>query len=215
MIERVRLPEVADQDRVAAAFAGRERDAAAVGQPLGEEKASKIFIKVLDTGGNVSSVQFWVKRSEAMESYVGQPYQYDFKYDVDNKIETADLNLFLPKGVLYESLPFQYHTTPDASSGIYSPIHHLHNGQTPAHRYFDLSLRPYNLPEALRGKAVIAFCGAGARRFVARRHRLPPSPRPRQCGHRDGGPASTPLPPLSENAANNRHANRSAGRWQR
>lgn len=129
--------------------------------PLYREKASKISIKVLDTGGNASMLEFWVKRNEAMESYASQPYQYEFNYDVDNKIETNDLSLFLPQGVLYESLPFQYNTMQDASSGIYSPVHHLHNNRTPAHRYFDIALRAYNLPDALRSKAVVAHCGSG------------------------------------------------------
>lgn len=129
--------------------------------PLYLEKASKVKMKVLDTGGNTSTLEFWVKRSPNMESYVGQPYQYEFRYDTDNKIETADLQLSIPEGVLYETIPFQYRTTQDASSGIYSPVHHLHNTQTPVHRYFDIALRPYAIPEHLKDKAVVAHCGAG------------------------------------------------------
>lgn len=129
--------------------------------PLYVEKASKVRMKVLDTGGNTSILEFWVKRNPNMESYVGQPYQYELRYDTDNKIETSDLQLSLPEGVLYETVPFQYRTTQDVSSGIYSPVHHLHNTQTPVHRYFDIALRPYAIPEALKGKAVVAHCGAG------------------------------------------------------
>lgn len=129
--------------------------------PLYKEKASKINIKVMDTAGNATNLQFWAKRSENMESFVSQPYQYEFAHDNDTRLELEDLQLSIGKGTLYETLFFQYRTTPDESTGIYSSVHHLHHEKTPVHRHFDLALRPRNLPDALRDKAVVARCDGG------------------------------------------------------
>lgn len=45
----------------------------------------------------------------------------------------------LPQGALYETLPFEYKTTPDESQDADSPTYHLHNARTPAHRYFEIA----------------------------------------------------------------------------
>jgi hypothetical protein len=127
-----------------------------------KEKPVKIRLKVADVAGNSNTLVFWVKRDEnAMETFLSAPYQFEFPFDADSRFDLDGFSLVMAKGSLYEKLAFQYNTTPDESSGVYSPVHHLHNSRTPVHKYFDLSIRPTNLPAELRSKAVIANCGDG------------------------------------------------------
>ncbi len=125
------------------------------------EKPVKVTLKVMDAYNNTSTLTFWALRGEAIETFPAPPYQYDMAYDTDNRIEREDFSLFMPKGALYESLHFQYETTPDPSFGVYSATYRVHDDQTPAHKYFDISLKPINIPPTLRDKAVIAYCGDG------------------------------------------------------
>ena len=129
--------------------------------PLSVDKPVKVTLKVMDAAGNTSHVNFWVKRNEVMETIAGPPYQYELPWSAESRIDLEDFTMVLPKGALYENLQFQYKTTHDESNGIYSSMHHLHDKNTPVQKYFELSIRPRNLPEALRSKVVIANCGEG------------------------------------------------------
>lgn len=127
-----------------------------------QDKPVKIRIKISDASGNSNTLIFWVIRNEnAMETFTSEPYQFELPYDADSRIDLDGFSMAMTKGTIYEKLAFQYSTTPDESSGIYSPMHHLHDDRTPVHKYFDLSIRPGNLPPELRNKAVIANCNEG------------------------------------------------------
>lgn len=128
---------------------------------LSKDKPVKINLKITDAAGNASSLTFWAKRDDNMEVIAGQPFQFELPWDAESRIDLEDFSMTMPKGALYETLGFQYKTTPDESSGVYSSMHHLHDTRTPVHRYFELSIRPRNLPADLRSKAVIANCGDG------------------------------------------------------
>jgi Peptidase family M23 len=129
---------------------------------LYREKPVKVTIKATDASGNSSTVYFWALRDdENMETFVGTPYQYEFKRTIENRIDTDDFSLLMGKGVLYEDLKVEYVTDIDNSTGIYSSVHHIHDNQTPVHKSFEVSIKPYSLPEALKSKAIIAQCGNG------------------------------------------------------
>ncbi|MEO1408841.1 MAG: M23 family metallopeptidase [Bacteroidota bacterium] len=125
---------------------------------LAQGRAKKITMKVYDVAGNSSQTEFWVRRGPVKET-VTTPYNYLLPYDEENLIKTEDLRLYLPKGTLYENLYFRYHSSKEKSEGLYSAVHHLHQAQVPIHRYFDLAIQPHDLPDSLRSKAYIAFCG--------------------------------------------------------
>ena len=125
---------------------------------LHQGKASKIKMVVKDVEGNSSTLQFWVKRGEVKEP-TSEVFNYILPYDEDNKIETEGMSLYLKQGTLYENLYLKYTTTLDESEGVYSPVHQLQDFKTPAHRYFDIGILPYGLPENLKNKAFIAYCG--------------------------------------------------------
>ena len=129
---------------------------------LQKDKPVKIRLKISDATGNSFSLIFWALRDDnAMESFVSAPYQFQLPFDADSRVDLDGFSMALTKGSLYEQLGFQYNTTVDESSDVYSPVHHLHDTRTPVHKYFDLSIRPTHLPEALRNKAVITNCGDG------------------------------------------------------
>ncbi len=128
---------------------------------LYKDKPVKINLKVTDAGGNTSTINFWALRDETVETIPAMPFQYDFNYQTENNITLNDFNLQLPLGALYESLRFQYSTSPSDEPGQYSPLHHLQDTRTPLHKYVEIGLKPTNLPEGLRSKAVIAACNEG------------------------------------------------------
>lgn len=127
--------------------------------PLSVSNPTQVEIKVMDAGGNTSLIKFKLSRSENMEVADPVAYQYVFPYAQDNTIENGDFSLFMLKGSLYEDLKLKYYNTPDASNGMYSQVHHIHESSTPVHKYYEIGIIPQNLPEALRSKAVIARCG--------------------------------------------------------
>ena len=126
--------------------------------PLSVSQKTDIEIKVADAAGNISVVKCGLQRSETMETYPEEDYQYQLVWNEENKFTNGDFSFSMPKGSLYENLPLKYHTTADESQGVYSAIHHLHNNKTPVHKFFEIGIVPANLPETLRSKAVIARC---------------------------------------------------------
>ena len=129
---------------------------------LFKEKPVKITLKVADALSNVKSLTFWALRDDtAMETFASLPHQQMLAYDADTHVDFGNFSMTMPKGALYESLALQYTTLTDDDPNVYSAIHHVHDDHTPVHRNFDLSIRPDRLPDHLRSKAVIAYCGEG------------------------------------------------------
>ncbi|MCC7504865.1 MAG: M23 family metallopeptidase [Saprospiraceae bacterium] len=127
-----------------------------------KEKPVKVNLKAVDAAGNAASITFWVLRADPVEQAPPAPYQYQLVHNVENHLDLADFSLTLPAGSRYENLAFQYETTPDESQGVYSNMHHLHDRNTPVHKYFDLSILPQKqVPPELKSKAVVARCGRG------------------------------------------------------
>jgi Peptidase family M23 len=129
---------------------------------LYQDRPIKIQIRATDPNLNASDLTFWVIRDDQnMETFNSEPYQYELPYDQESKIEQLDFSMSVPKNCFYETVLFRYATTPDYSNGSYSSVHHLHDEATPVHRYFEIAIKPENLPEELRSKAIIADCGDG------------------------------------------------------
>jgi len=129
---------------------------------LAKDKPVKIKLKVTDAGGNSSVINFWALQSEIEEPLpLAIPFQYFFDYQKENTIALENFNLRMPIGTLYESLQFRYTASASDEKGQYSPLHHLQDTRTPLHKYIEIGIKPDNLPEDLRSKAVIAACNDG------------------------------------------------------
>ncbi len=118
--------------------------------PLYQGRITPIVIEAADAYGNTSILRFWVRRGEVLPAAFSS-YQRLLPWDAPNRIEMEGLSFELPNGTLYENLYFQYSVSP----GPLAPVHHLHNDETPLHRYCTLRLQPTALPAGLTSKAVI------------------------------------------------------------
>ena len=124
---------------------------------LHKNKASKITMIAKDIAGNNRKLEFWVKRAE-VKSFDKAPYNYLLPYEEENIIDNDALYAYFPKGTFYENLYLQYRSSTEKSSNVYSAVQHVHDYETPVHKYYDLAIRPTNLPDHLRDKAFIAYC---------------------------------------------------------
>ncbi|MFN4081692.1 MAG: M23 family metallopeptidase [Saprospiraceae bacterium] len=122
---------------------------------------TEIELKVADPFGNSAALRFWIRRSETLEDIQDPVWQYEINHQADFNLEMPRFSMSLPKGALYEPLKFRYRTETSTSPSVYSEVHCLHDRETPVHRYFEIAIRPDNLPPELKSKAVIARTGDG------------------------------------------------------
>jgi hypothetical protein len=118
-----------------------------------------VRIEVNDTRQNSCELNFVMKGEDAKhiinvpEYSEHEPQAYWLFYN-ENKLETDKFSISVPKNVLYDNINFSYGYS-HSSVGMYSPIIHVHNKYTPAHRNYMLSIRADSLPVSLYDKALI------------------------------------------------------------
>jgi len=121
----------------------------------------KISYQVSDLNGNRSTLTFFVE-SHPPAPVGGRPEQGSvatgtlMTWKEDNLFQQADFKLKVPGEALYEELYFNYKSDPPVN-GYYARIHNVHNKYTPLHTWCDLWIKPVNLPEKLKEKAVIVY----------------------------------------------------------
>jgi hypothetical protein len=122
-----------------------------------------ITYEVKDVPGNTALLSFRVKsEKESQQSAVNsqsstvnrQLSTANFNYATPNHFETPSVILDAPAGAFYDSFAFKYDST-QKIAGTFSPVHRIHDKFTPVHDYITLSIKPRNLPERLRDKALI------------------------------------------------------------
>lgn len=128
---------------------------------LEKNRAKKIEYIVKDSYENTSKLRFYIRRAEVKPQDVQQSYNYLLPYTERNLIQNGDFEVDFPKGTFYEDLYLNYQVSYEKSDDTYSPIYHLGDRIIPMHRYFTVGIRPVDLPEHLRDKAVIASCPEG------------------------------------------------------
>ncbi len=126
------------------------------------DQPSKITMVARDVAGNTSKLEFQVQRGEVPRPEP-RAYNYVLLHDQENAIEKYSMRVSFPKGSFYETLYMNYTADEEKSDGVYSAVHSLHDYRTPVHRYFNLAIRPTLLPDKLKDKAFIAYCGKGER----------------------------------------------------
>ena len=126
---------------------------------LYERQPRQLTFTVSDANGNSSEVSLWVRRDAATDPPVPErTYQYYLPHDERNVIENSGLRAEMQPGTFYQDLYLRYFVTPDESPDLYSNTYHLHEYTEPVHRWYTLALRPTDLPDSLRSKALIAYC---------------------------------------------------------
>ncbi|MEE4196060.1 MAG: M23 family metallopeptidase [Bacteroidales bacterium] len=124
--------------------------------PFGNDEVHQIKVVATDVYGNKSTLVFAVK------SYANLPLPDLRKtknktlmhWDQENTFETSDIKVVIPPRALYDTLDFNYQTSPGPEHA-FSEIHHVHSEYTPLHKQMELSLKPGNLPAKLTEKAFI------------------------------------------------------------
>jgi len=123
---------------------------------LKDDRVHRLKYIVMDTKGNVSTLEFQVKYDPS--SVIARPKTegiQDFYYDRQNEYSTADVKITIPEGSLYSSIAFNYSESAKPARG-YSKIHHVHTRLIPLHSGFNLSIRPDStLRPDLQEKALI------------------------------------------------------------
>ena len=120
----------------------------------------KMTLKAVDANGNTASITFWAQRTVATDIISLPAFDYLLPWDAESRIDLDGLTLVLPKGALYETLPFLYLRRPEKPAGAWSPVHQIHHKNTPLHAAFQLKISPsVPIPEKLRPKALIARVG--------------------------------------------------------
>lgn len=142
------------------AFSGYRKGKGPIALQPGE--AVRVRLLAGDISGNETELGFWLKRIPG-EAQPQRPfYNYQLPFDEESIIQAPSLFLHFPEGSFYEGLFLHYEPVLEDSYGVYSLVHHVHHPGTPVHHPFGIAIRPTLLiPDHLRAKAFIAYCGNG------------------------------------------------------
>ncbi|TDS10355.1 M23 family metallopeptidase [Sphingobacterium paludis] len=129
---------------------------------LNEDKVYDVKYVVKDIQGNCSELNFQVKNETMLSNRANKNLGVAlFRYNKDNQYETADMQIQMPTGVLYDDLDFEYKTSAQPVGG-YSLTHQVHHSLIPLFSSYNLRIKPTNLPAHLQSKALIASAENGA-----------------------------------------------------
>ena len=129
---------------------------------INPEHTRKITLDVTDFQGNISTVEFDVRRDLSIpvkESIIpafdimGQP-------DEVNIISKPGIQVVWPKGSFYEQIPLQIEVIPSEGLDCFSPHYSISPVDIPVHEYFDVNIEGLSVPTALANKVFIARCEA-------------------------------------------------------
>ena len=110
---------------------------------------------VKDFNGNTSELIFSIKSKDVpITPFVHKGYQKIFYGNKNNTFEAADMIISIPKGDLYDTLYFNYHSDPGTRRMV-SDVHSIHDKYTPVHDLYTLKVRTKPLKPSLREKAVM------------------------------------------------------------
>lgn len=122
----------------------------------------EVRLVAADLAGNQAESRFLIKATNATPVSAANA-QYQLFYDQENRIETHYLTLHFPLNSLYTDVPLRYRAETEASSGVFSRVHVIQDYRTPVHAPFEIAIRANLLPDPLREKAFVAYCGKGSR----------------------------------------------------
>jgi len=113
----------------------------------------EVSILLADTYDNESELLFSIERKKAVlapRKHEGIP----MFYNRDNKFESNDCSIEIPKGALYKNIFFTYSTRP-TTEAFYSDFQLVGDQSVPLHTSGKLWIKTRNLPEKLHSKVVM------------------------------------------------------------
>jgi len=120
------------------------------------DKAHKIYLKARDFAGNISTLEFYVKRDTIAPDQATREVYQRIDYLRSHQINKTDAFLSFEPHTFYQNTDVSYYVDAVATTGLYAPVHHIEPENTPVHRYYDMTLRTSGIPENLKSKAFIA-----------------------------------------------------------
>ncbi|MEL7587970.1 MAG: M23 family metallopeptidase [Prolixibacteraceae bacterium] len=121
---------------------------------LSDGKVHEIKYLIKDVYGNESRLAFNVTSKPmpvTRPKEAGIPVFYNKTFSIDEEGIEAEFE----SGTFYADFSFDFKKLPSSAS-FYSPLFKLHHDQVPVHQYYELKIKPVNLPSHLREKALIA-----------------------------------------------------------
>ena len=125
------------------------------------EKPVHIVITVADAYLNISKVSFYLKKGMASEALVEKSGKR-LDYDMPNVIETQNYKIQIPANAFYEPVNYDIQVLPGKGSRPevrdtwgYSDVVKITGTDVPLHAPMEIAIKPVELPERLKEKAVI------------------------------------------------------------
>lgn len=109
---------------------------------ISDKQIHEVQYLIRDIAGNASSLNFRIKYNPTVSiTNKKSTHAISFKYNQVNTFNTDEINILLPKGVLYSDLDFVYSSSPKPTNA-FSSIHHVHNRLTPLNDTISLWIKP-------------------------------------------------------------------------
>ncbi len=118
----------------------------------------QIRYQVADANGNKSILSFYAfaASDDKFEAFPQDTIKKTvFYFDTENKFESDNFRLDMPKNALYDSLYFHFDVLSDTLDQ-FSPIYRVHKKEVPLQTSISLSLKLDSIPELLKSKLLIA-----------------------------------------------------------
>lgn len=131
-------------------------------------KLHKIRIVGKDIKGNATSLSFNVQSdsSYALRAEKEAVSENRINCFREQKISTDSFKIHFHKNCLYYNIDFQYHTS-NAGKGNFSKYYHIHNKNVPLHNKVTIAIKPYEIKDELKSKAIIAGITSRGNRYSA------------------------------------------------
>ena len=113
-----------------------------------------VRICLLDANLNESEIHFQIKGGGITRKAEGKSLGQHIDWQTGGDIIRDNMSLHIPPKSIYDDIWFDYSKT-NGQRGLYSDIFSLHHPEIPIHQSLLLRIRPKDLPERLRSKAII------------------------------------------------------------
>ncbi len=112
-------------------------------------------IIVTDMNDNKSRLSFRIKSTTMIpEDVSDKPEGKLMPFSRSNSFESENIKVNIPNGALYDTIYFSYNKS-DATRGMLSDIHSIHNIYTPVHKPYTLSIKPDSVPPGKKSKMLL------------------------------------------------------------
>jgi len=122
-----------------------------------EDGVHDVSLTVKDFNGNTSNLTFQLLSYSSLvnATYRTQPQEYFAMLpDKGLAIHKSDMEIIIPANSIYEVLLFT-NTQSSRREGYFSPTFQVGDPHVPLHKSITLSLKPQNLPDTLKPKAIV------------------------------------------------------------